>query len=67
MHIYSPLEIEQIAASKGMSVNALCKEAKVARSTFTRAKAGETQFSGSTLKKFATVLESTNSSGNAPQ
>lgn len=40
--ILSPRDIEQIAEDAGTSITAICREAGIARSTFTRWKAGQT-------------------------
>lgn len=41
-YLPSPSDIEREARERGIAIGALCRRAQVARSTFTRWKAGET-------------------------
>jgi transcriptional regulator with XRE-family HTH domain len=42
VHVMSPHEIEAKAKAAGLSIAEVCRRARVAQSTFTRWKAGET-------------------------
>jgi predicted transcriptional regulator len=44
--------VETLAAEAGLTIDELCKEAKVARSTFTRWKNGDSKPTFSTISKF---------------
>lgn len=48
------LEIESMAAEAGIGINALCDEADVARSTFTRWKNGDVKHGG--LKTYHSLI-----------
>lgn len=45
-----------MAHDAGLTMNALCRQAGVARSTFTRAKAGETTLNTGTLNKLLAAI-----------
>lgn len=51
------IALEQMAKGKGLTINEVCKQAGIARSTFSRAKNGETDMGISNYKRLRAVIE----------
>lgn len=59
--IYTPADIERLAKLSGKSIAQVCREAKIAQSTFTRWKAGATTPSIAVYQRISAAAETRSS------